>query len=192
MDQSLLQFLGKPFSLPSIFMFLGTLISNLTLKNSNSKKLTARAMWKFWILPNFYTILHLTHTWWSKMVKMDRGCMQEFIARLLVPRSTLNHVSSLTYDVIFEPLQSPAARKFDMVFLSFLRKFVRKWIDCYYNFWQAILLAIHFYVNWDADFEFDIKNRIRKKYCTCNLKNFEFWTFWTFFAFLRRRDDGNC
>ena len=85
---------------------------------------------------------------------MDRGCMYEFIARLLVPRSTLDHVRSLTYDVIFEPLQSPAARKFDI--------FVRKWINCYYNFRQIILLTIHSYVSRDADFEFDIKNRIPK------------------------------
>ena len=74
----------------------------------------------------FWTILHLTHTWWWKMVKMDRGCMQEFIARLLVPRSTLGHVRSLTYDVIFESLQSRAARKLDI--------FARKWINRYYNF----------------------------------------------------------
>ena len=98
-----------------------------------------------------------------------RGCMQEFIARLLVPRSTLNHVSSLTYDVIFEPLHSPAASKFDI--------FIRKWIDCYYNFWQTILLTIHFYVSWDADFEFDIKNQIRKiqhvQFKNLNLAHFE-------------------
>ena len=80
---------------------------------------------------------------------MDRGCMQELIARLLVPRLTLDHVRSLTYDVIFEPLQSPAARKFDI--------FVCKWINCYYNFRQTILLTIHFYVSWDADFESTIK-----------------------------------
>ena len=45
---------------------------------------------------------------------MDRGCMQEFIARLLVLRLTLGHVRSLTYDVISEPLQSRTARKLDI------------------------------------------------------------------------------
>ena len=87
------------------------------------------------------------------MVKMDRGCMQEFIARLLVPRLTLGHVRSLTYDVIFEPLQSRTARKLDI--------FADEWpvsgspvITIFFQ--QTILLTIPFYVFLDADFESDI------------------------------------
>ena len=104
--------------------------------------------------------------------------MQEFIARLSVPRLTLGHVRPLTYDVIFEPLQSRTARKLD-IFADEC-----KWItrDNYF-FQQTILLTIPFYVFLDADFESDIvKFEFEKVYPHVQLENFEFGPILNIFA----------